>query len=93
MLLGVYSVMDRKAGAFLSPFFVGNDAVAVRAMLDCLRDPQHQFSLHAADFVLMKHGTYDNVLGVFEGCDKPAIPVVEIAALVNGPGETLKSEV
>lgn len=66
MKLNVYSVYDAKAKAFITPFFLPNDAMAVRAFTGCARDPSHQFCVHAEDFQLYKLGTFSDELGTLE---------------------------
>lgn len=64
MVLNVYSVYDLKAKAFLSPFFLPQDAMAVRALIDAVSDPTHQFAKHPEDYQLFKLGSFDDALGV-----------------------------
>lgn len=64
MLMGVYSVYDSKAKAYLPPFFMSNDFVAVRVFADCANDAQHQFCKFGADFTLFKLGTFNDENGV-----------------------------
>lgn len=64
MVLNVYSVYDLKAKAFLSPFFLPQDAMAVRALIDAVSDSTHQFAKHPEDYQLFKLGSFDDALGV-----------------------------
>jgi hypothetical protein len=63
MIQKMYSVKDVKAGAFFPPFLMENDETATRAMVHCLRDPDHKFSLNPEDFQLFYHGEFDNLTG------------------------------
>lgn len=60
MLHKMYCIFDTKAEAYLQPFFLPNDAVAVRAITDCVRDPSHSFSAHPEDYVLFALGTFSD---------------------------------
>lgn len=82
MLQFVFSVLDKKAGAYLQPFFLPNEAVAVRAISDCVKDADHNFGRHPSDYVLVRHGTFDSSTGRFETLEVPAV-VVELFQLAN----------
>jgi hypothetical protein len=56
----IYSVYDHKAGAFLQPFYMPNDGLAIRALQDCAYDQDHQFFRHPEDFTLFEVGEFDN---------------------------------
>lgn len=64
-VLKVYSVFDSKAQAFLQPFHALNAAVASRMIADAVRQPDHMFRTHAADFTLMELGDFDDLTGTF----------------------------
>lgn len=66
MITNMYSVFDSKAGAFLQPFFLPSDGVAIRAMQDCTSDPSHMFHRHAEDYALFRLGSFDDQAGKFE---------------------------
>lgn len=72
MELGVYSVRDKVAGAFLPPFFLGNDALAVRAFAQACRDGEHQFSKNLQDYSLYKMASFDDASGAFSLLPEPA---------------------
>lgn len=59
MIQQVYSVFDVKAGAFLTPFFLPSDGMAIRIFSDCVRDPNHQFGKHPEDYTLFRVGNFD----------------------------------
>ncbi len=68
MKTGIYSVFDVKAGAYMVPFFLATDAMALRGFSDLLLDAEHPFSAHAEDFTLFKVGEFTDVKGVVIGC-------------------------
>jgi len=55
----VFSVFDGCAKRFLDPFFAQNIDVAIRGFKVACNTPEHQFQLHAEDFVLFHIGTFD----------------------------------
>ena len=57
--LNVYSVYDVKADAYITPFFLPTDAMAIRAFTDCVSDPGHRFGAHPEDYTLYKIGVFD----------------------------------
>lgn len=71
MEMQVYCVRDAKAEAYLTPFYMVNEAMAIRAITDCIQDQNHQFSKHAQDFALYHLGVYDDSNGKFDLFDAP----------------------
>lgn len=82
MKLNIYTVFDAKADVYMQPFFMPTEALALRAMKDCLNDPNHTFTLYPEDFFLYILGIFDNVDGSIEY--KPA---KRIACLTDLTGE------
>lgn len=65
MKLFAYSVFDNKANAFIPPFFLHNDSVAVRAFGNSVNDPEHQFFKNSGDYNLFRIGEFEDSTGVF----------------------------
>ena len=63
MILKVFSIYDSKAEAYLQPFFMANKGTAIRAIVDLLGKPDHQFAKYPADFTLFELGEYDDSSG------------------------------
>lgn len=63
MIQKVYSVLDKVAGAFLPPFFLPNDSVALRAVGDVVNRVGEGFNLHPNDYELHLIGWFDNLTG------------------------------
>lgn len=80
MIAKSYTVFDKKAGAFLQPFFIQNEGLAVRAILDVMADKEHSFYRYAEDYQLFEIGHFDDQKGVFEGLNDP-MPVVGLLEL------------
>lgn len=66
MKLKSYVVFDNKAAAFLLPFFMVNDSVAIRAVADAVNDPSHSFSKNPTDYSLFRNGEFDDQVGCLE---------------------------
>lgn len=66
MILKTFSLFDRKAGAFMTPFFMPSRGQAVRALLDLVSDPATTVSRHPGDFALFELAEYDDQLGRFK---------------------------
>ncbi|WNK13972.1 MAG: nonstructural protein [Microvirus sp.] len=85
MILRAYSVFDKKLVCYSRPWFVLNDAVAVREFGDAVNDPNpsNQWRKHPEDFTLCNLGNFDDSTGEFI----PISPehVIHAAALVRGP--------
>lgn len=59
----IYSVYDKKAQSFNTPFFAFNDDIARRSFCDLIRDKRSFVSQHPEDFVLFRIGSFDESLG------------------------------
>ena len=66
MKLGIYSVHDRAAEAYTTPFFLPNDDMAMRSFGACVNQPDHHFKASPADFTLFKVGVFDSLEGSIE---------------------------
>jgi len=66
MKLDVFSVYDVKAQAYLPPFFMSNNQVAIRAITDCVNDPSHLFYKNPQDYTLFFLGVFDDNTGLIE---------------------------
>jgi len=60
MILGVFSVFDNAAKAYLPPMFFRAKGEAVRAFMDAVATTDHQFSKHASDYTLFELGEWDD---------------------------------
>ena len=67
----VFSIYDAKAQAYLPPFFMHSEAVAVRAFSDGINDKEHAFGRHPSDYTLFNIGNFDDATGKIE----PATPI------------------
>ncbi|AXL15432.1 nonstructural protein [Microviridae sp.] len=55
-----FSIYDSKAGAYLPPFILPREEMAIRTFGDCINATDHQFSLHPEDYTLFRLGTWDD---------------------------------
>jgi len=69
--LNVFTVLDDKAAAFLSPFFMPTIAVALRSFGSECRNPESNFAKFPEDYSLYHIGEYDEQSGSIT----PIIPV------------------
>lgn len=63
MKLGIYAVLDRKAGTFARPFTIQNDQMAMRAFMAAKQDVASEMSKYPEDFALYALGTFDDDTG------------------------------
>lgn len=63
MKLGMYSVKDKAADAFITPFFLPTDSMALREFAHCAKLPDHVFCRHAVDYSLYKLGEFEDSSG------------------------------
>lgn len=59
----VYSILDLKAGAFCTPFFLTNDNLARRAFGDAVLDSSTGVNKHPEDYNLYRIGEFDDNSG------------------------------
>jgi len=83
MILQIYTVLDKAVSAYLPPFFCRSDAEAVRSFRDAVNKQDHQFHLHADDYVLYRVGAFDDALGLLESLDSPDRIIHGTAVLVD----------
>lgn len=60
MILQIFTIHDQKANAFLPPWFLPLEPMAIRVFADCVNDPQHQFCKHPEDYTLFRLGTFND---------------------------------
>jgi len=63
MNVNIYTVYDDKAEAYLPPFFLPTDGMAVRTFADCANDKEHNFCIHPSDYTLFRVGSFNNING------------------------------
>mgnify|MGYP000322833282 CR=1 FL=1 len=68
MILNIYVIHDAKAEAYMSPFFLGTDAVAIRGFSDAINNPESPFGRHPQDYTLFCIGEYSETKGEIEPC-------------------------
>ena len=56
----IFTIFDSKANSYLQPFFLDTNEVAIRAIVDCLEDQNHNFARHPSDYTLFNIGSFDN---------------------------------
>ena len=67
MKLNVYSIYDSAAKAYAQPFFMQNDALALRAFMDNINSEdghKSNLSVYPEQFTLFKIGEYDDSTGM-----------------------------
>jgi hypothetical protein len=74
MKLHIYSVYDQCADAFIQPFFIHNDGLAIRLFQDNVNSKDdNNISKHPEQFQLYKLAFYDDNTGKIEPLDAPRI--------------------
>lgn len=59
-----FSVFDKKASSFATPFFVQTRGVAMRSFSDLANDQRSVVAQHPEDFALYEIGNFDETGGV-----------------------------
>lgn len=63
MSLIIFSVYDKKAGSFNTPFFAPTEEVGRRAFIDLCRDERTTVAMHPEDFDLFAMGEFSSTSG------------------------------
>lgn len=66
MLHNVFTVLDTKVGAYMTPFFSRSRGEAIRSFQDACSQPDSAFSKHPEDFVMFHLGEYDDNTAEFK---------------------------
>jgi len=94
MRLLTYSIYDIKAEAYMRPFFMANDSMAVRALGDAVADESTGIAKHAHDYRLFKVGEFDDLKGIFYTVDKPIFiaDAADFLSLLQKKGQANESD-
>jgi len=69
----VFTIYDSKARAYLVPFFLHEEGMAIRVFADCVNDKTHQFGKHPEDYTLFIIGTWEDEKAKFAGTISTAL--------------------
>lgn len=87
MIVGMYSVFDRKSDVFGTPFFTLNDALAQRYVYMREKADPGQLSEFPEDFLLVQLGTFDPQLGEVKPEQNKFRPVQEVRNFLKNDKE------
>jgi len=62
----IFSIYDQKAHAYLPPFFMHTEGMAIRGFADACNDKDHAFGKHPHDYTLFNFGTFNDTTGHFD---------------------------
>ena len=72
MKLSIYTIHDSAAQAYLAPFFLHNDGLAIRAFQDNVNSTEeNNISKHPEQFAMFKIGEMDDQTGVITALPSP----------------------
>lgn len=83
MILVIMAAYDKKAQAFMTPFFVNNQQLGLRAFKDAVNSPESPISRNPEDFSLHRLGTFDDSTAKMDLTHQPE-PVAEAINLKKG---------
>lgn len=63
MIHQLFAIHDSKAQAYLPPFIIHKNDMALRVFADCINDRNHQFGKNPADYTLFNIGEFDDNKG------------------------------
>lgn len=84
MITQIYTIYDSKAEIYNKPFYVINEAIALRTVKD-MQFQDNEFTRNPQDFSLWHLGSYDDNHAIFELLSTPKVvaPVHEIFRLAE----------
>lgn len=86
MILSIFTIFDQQAKAFLPPFFMPTEGMAVRQFSDMVNDSNCQFNKHPKDYTLFQLGSFnDNSAHIT--IEKTPLSVYNGLQLLNSSGE------
>lgn len=85
MKLCVMAAYDKKARAFMHPFYCAHTDVGVRTFSQAANAADHQVSQHPEDFALFHLGTFDDENGLFNLMSIPTHVVEAVQLKKGGP--------
>ena len=71
MKLQMFSIYDEKAKTYIPPFFLHNEAMAIRSFTDCVNDATHAFARHPSDYTLFHIAEFDDSCAVIDSTITP----------------------
>lgn len=80
MILNIYSIFDKKAGSYGTPFFTTNHPTAIRAVARLLFDPSTTVAHNPEDFQLIHIGEFDDATAQI--LSTPALVVSELEEIL-----------
>lgn len=83
MILVIMAAYDKKAQAYMTPFFVNNALLGLRAFKDAANSPESPVCKNPEDFSLFRLGTFDDNTARMELVVQPEI-VAEAINLKKG---------
>lgn len=60
MKMNLYSVYDKISKLYTQPMILLNDDIALRIIANCVRNPEHNYSLNPEDYSLYRVGSFDD---------------------------------
>lgn len=86
----IFTILDSKAKAYMTPFFQKNEDVAVRVLEQACNEQGHIFNTNPEDFSLFQIGIFNEDTG--EIVPHPPEHIVNMKMLIKAPIWTLDEE-
>lgn len=72
-MLKLFSIFDKKAAAYLTPFFSATSGTASRDIHQAVSNTESPFHKFAADYALYEFGSFDQTSGIFVIHNEPQL--------------------
>ncbi|QXP07884.1 MAG: nonstructural protein [Arizlama microvirus] len=67
----IFAIFDIKANAYLQPFFLPTNGMAIRSFETACNDNTTQFNRHPMDYTLFELGSFDDSSGALNSLSVP----------------------
>ena len=88
----MYAIFDVKAEAYLPPWFLPTDGMALRAFADCVNDGDHNFGRHPNDYSLFCIGSFEDSDAEILSCKRSMGNGVEFIRAHSEPDMFISSD-
>lgn len=85
MIQKIFAVYDAAAKAYLAPFQLPREEMALRAFRDVINSPNHELANHPEDYTLFLLGEFDNRTGQHINNEPGPKPLATALSLKNAP--------
>ena len=88
MIHRIFTVYDKKAAAYLIPYYAKTIGMGERLFMDAVNAKDSDFSRHPGDYTLFELGFYDDETGKFEQTKDHPAEMLSAVQVLDQVGDT-----